>query len=170
MFEKLKLNFISALFKKPGAVIVAGIVLLLFVFFVFNYRITADYQKRLDNSLERLQVISQVRSLKGRLDSFNNYISGLRDNDVEAGKVLKRLSNIARADLFFDEISIDCDAKTGVISGHINNIVDPDAILAKLVNGMAATSYFRDVNIAPMGQAETGAKTAPKFQVDFKLR
>jgi len=148
----------------------AGIAfLLLLVSFIFASGTTAVYQKRLDNSLVHLQVISQVRILKNRLDSFNNFISGLRDSDVEAGKVLKRFSNITPAELFFDELNIDCDAKTGVITGHITNILNPDAVLGKLVNAMNATAYLKDVNIASMQQAQIGAQPVSKFQVDFKL-
>ncbi|MCX5713126.1 MAG: pilus assembly protein PilM [Candidatus Omnitrophica bacterium] len=158
-------------FQKLSLRWLAGIAfLLLLVSFIFASGTTALYQKRLDNSLVHLQVISQVRSLKSRLDSFNNFLSGLRDVDVEAGKVLKRFSNIAPADLYFDELHIDCDNKTGMISGHIDNIVNPDAVLAKLVNGMTATAYFKDINIASMEQAEIGGKKVSKFQVEFKLQ
>ncbi|MFA6349459.1 MAG: pilus assembly protein PilM [Candidatus Omnitrophota bacterium] len=158
-------------FQKVSLRWIAGIIfLMLLVSFIFASGTTAVYQKRLDNSLVHLQVISQVKNLKGRLDSFKNFISGLRDTDVEVGKVLKRFSIIAPADLFFDELNINCDAKTGALTGHITNIVNPDAILAKLVDGMVSTAYFKDVNIASMEQTEMGAKAVSKFQVDFKLQ
>ena len=142
----------------------------LVVSFIFAAGTTSLFQKRLNNANTHLQVISEVKHLKNEVDSFTAFIKNIRDSDVEAGEIMKKLSNVSPADLFFETLDVDCGAKIGVINGYIVNIVNPDDVLAKLVNSMAGSVHFKDVSIVSLEQADMEGNKVSKFQLSFKLQ
>lgn len=144
--------------------------ILLAVSFVFSKASTIGYQKRLDNAVLHLNVLSQVKETKEELDKFNLFIKDIRNLDAPAGDILKKFSNIVPALLYFDTLDIDCYAKTGNITGYIKSYQkNPDTILTDFVDAMNDAYIFKDVNVSTVEKTSIDKEIVTKFQITFSL-
>ncbi|MFH1441893.1 MAG: pilus assembly protein PilM [Candidatus Omnitrophota bacterium] len=144
--------------------------ILLVVSFVFAKVSTGGYQKRLDNAVLHLNVLSQVKETKQKLDSFNVLINDIRNLDVPAGSILKKFSNIVPAMLYFEAFDMDCQAKTGKIMGYVKSYQkNPDTILTGFVDAMNDSYIFKDVNVATVEKTSMDKEKITRFQVTFSL-
>lgn len=144
--------------------------LLLVVFYIFAKMTVGLYEKRLSNALVHLEVLSQVQEMNSKTNKINSFIAEIDNLDEPTGQILKKLSSLSPKELFFDSLNLNVEAKTGSIIGFIKETEnDPNAFLAKLVDGMNNSAYFKDVNIASVEKTDLRGAIVTKFQVNFKL-
>jgi len=117
-----------------------------------------------------LQVLSQVKEIKSKLEALNVFITHTKSLEISTSGILKKISNIAPAELFFHSLIVNYETKTGSIEGFIKAAgADPNTILSGFVDELNKSPYFREVNIELVEKASVGAGTITKFQISFKL-
>jgi len=128
------------------------------------------YQKRLDNVLVHLNVLSEVRQIKTKTDQLNNFVIDVKNSEPPVATILKKLSNIATRELFFNDFSLNSDSKTGEISGIVKTVKqNPDSILTKFIRDMEASGCFVDVSISSVQKSKQQLIETAEFQISFKL-
>ncbi|HLD82838.1 MAG TPA: hypothetical protein VI976_02695, partial [Candidatus Omnitrophota bacterium] len=140
---------------------------LLFFSYLFASVGINAYKRRLENARLHLNVLSEVKAAKDRIEEFNKFIAQVSASQPDAGSLLKKLSNIAPRDLFIEALSINSELTSFKASGYIKSISQsPDVILNRFVSDMQSTQYFSDVSISSL------EKTADmvKFNLTSKLK
>lgn len=158
-FQKVSLRWVAFL-----------AILLLAVSYIFAKAGVSAYQKRLDNALLHLNVLSEIKQIKTDTDEFNKFISEISSQDLPITVMLKKLSSIAGKELFLDNFSLNYDTKAVIIAGFIKSFNrDCDIILTKFVHNMEGSAYFIDANIVSVEKASTAGVETLKFNLTFKL-
>jgi len=158
--QKLSLRWISF-----------GAFIFLLLSFLFAKLEVGLYAKRVNNSQLQLNVLSQVEEIKIKTDALNDLIAQAKQQDIPAGKILKKLSNICPVSIFFNNLSIDADNRSGLIIGVIRNaaVNDQEKLLADLSTAMKASGYFKQVNVSSINKSDTDEGQVDNFQINFKL-
>lgn len=151
---------------------IAFIVFLLFALsYVFAKAGINSYQKRLDNARLHLNVLSEVRQAKEKIEAFNNFIMEIRNTEPSLNTILKKISNVAVKDLFFEDFSLNCDSKVLKISGFVKSTnQDNNAILSAFVHEMENSAYFSSAGISSVERIQKDGLDALKFNITFKLK
>ncbi len=157
--QKLSLRWISF-----------GAFIFLLLSFLFSKIEVGLYAKRVNNSQLQLTILSQVEEIKAKTDALDSLITQIRKEDVPAGRILKRLSNICPVGIFFNDLSIDGENRSGSITGVIRNAAgNQESLLANLSSAMEASGYFKEVNVSSINKTDTEEGKVDNFQVNFKL-
>ena len=144
--------------------------LLLIVSFIFAKGGVVSYQKRLENAKLHLNVLSEVKDTKTKIDELNSFIMEVRNLEPPIGQMLKKLSNIALKGLFIINFSLDCDSKIGAITGFVKSVIgNPDIILTQFVGVMEDTAYFSEVTISSVEKRMQEDVEITEFSINFKL-
>ncbi len=168
-------EFRTEKFEKVQKVSLRWVAFIAFLLLVFSYIFAklgvSSYQKRLDNALLHLNVLSEVKQIKTDIDGFNQFIIDIRNSEPPISAVLKKISSIASRELFIDDFSLNCDSKILKISGFIKNTnQNADAILNKFVRDMECSSYFINANISSVEKIKSQDTEIVEFNITFKLR
>ncbi len=130
----------------------------------------AGYQKRLDNALLHLNVISEVRQAKARIDELNNFIIDTKNSTPFMGRMLRALSFISDKRLFFTSFSLDSDSKIGTIIGFVRvKVNDPETILTQFIHKADDLKYFSDVSISSVSKRKDAGYDIAEFNITFKV-
>lgn len=144
--------------------------LLLSVSFFFAKASSAGFQRRLDNALLHLSVLAQVKETKEKSDKINRFIKDIRKQDDPLGDILKKFSSIVPGLLYFDALRIDCEAKTGKITGYIKSSGrNPDTVLTDFIDAMNDSYIFKDVNVSAVEKTSYDQGNISRFQITFSL-
>jgi type IV pilus assembly protein PilM len=144
--------------------------LLLVVSYLFARAGISAYQKRLDNALLQVNVLSEVKQIKTRVVQMTKFIADIRKSEPHVAAILKKLSNITSRELFFRDFSLDCESKIGSISGYVRSSEEnPDIILTKFVRDMENSVYFTDTSIVSVKKRRQENIDITEFQINFKL-
>jgi len=147
------------------------IFLILSLFYIFARARVTGYQKRLDNALLHLNVISEVRQTKSKIDELNGFIVESRNLSIPVDKVLKTLSFISDRRLFITDFSLDCNSKIGAMVGFVRvREGDPGAILTQFIRKAEDSRYFADVSISSVGKRREPGYDIAEFNITFKVR
>lgn len=145
--------------------------LLLMVSFLLGKAAIAAYQKRLENSLYQLTILSEIKQIKVRIDAFNAFEAQIRGLESPLGAILKKISNIAPKELFFNTLSLDCETKLGSISGFVKGSGgNPDSILTQFISDMNSSGYFKNINISSVTKSFVQGQGVATYEVNFKLQ
>ncbi|MDD5005481.1 MAG: pilus assembly protein PilM [Candidatus Omnitrophica bacterium] len=149
----------------------AFIVFLIFgVSFIFANLGIRSYRARLDNAKLQLNVLSEVKLLKSKIDGLNSFIADVKDSQLPIAQILNKLSYITPKELLLSEFSLDCDSKTGTITGFVKGSDNnPDAVLNKFITDIEDSLYFIDVNIVSVEKSSKENAEVVDFHIDFKL-
>ena len=150
---------------------VAFIVFLLFTSsFILAKASINSYNRRLDNARLYLNVLSEVKDTKAKIDQLDNFIGGLKNSHYPLAGMLKKLSNIAPADLFILDFSLDSDSASGSMKGFVKNRDNsPNTILTQFINNMKKSIYFSEVSIISAEKGNYEGVEVTNFSIDFKL-
>lgn len=141
--------------------------LLLIVFYLFARAGISLYQKRLNNATLQLNVLSEIREEKVRIEEFDKFISGVKNSVFPVDSLLKQLSMIVQSDILLDSLSIELNSKSGFIIGVVKSIKEsPDLILTNFIQELEKTPYFTSTSIASVEKEEAGEV---RFKISFKL-
>jgi type IV pilus assembly protein PilM len=146
-------------------------VLLLLVPYLFGWAMVSVNERKLNNTMAHLNVLSEVKSIKARLDALNNFISEVRQTEPSAGAMLKILSRICPREVFLSELQVSCDTESGVLSGAVKaKDAAPETFLSKFANDMSSCGYFRDVVVSSVEKQGAEEASASNFKINFKLK
>jgi len=158
-FQKLSLRWIA---------IIAGSLLL--VSFILAKASVALSQKKLDSTVLYLNTLSEIRQIKVKLDSINAFSADFKLKQPDFSAMLKTLSNITPSGLFINSLKIDCATNSGSIDGFVKVHADVTGdLLARFVNNMNASGYFKDADIDLVQKPGADSETST-FNIDFKLQ
>lgn len=144
--------------------------LILSVAFIFTKAGVGFYQKRLDNAKVHLNIVSEIVQIKEKTVQLSNFITEVRNSEIPIGNMLKKISNIAPRELFFNNFSLDCDSNTGKIRGYIKSLDNnPEAILTKFITDMKNSAYFAEANIVSLTKQEDRGVEIADFEISFKM-
>jgi type IV pilus assembly protein PilM len=144
--------------------------LLLIIFYVFAKVGISAYQKRLDNALLHLDVLSEIKEIKTRSEQLNNFIVNIKNSQPHIGTILKKLSNITPKEIFFNKFSLNVNTKTGEIFGVVKTKREnSNTILTKLVRDMEKSYYFTDVSISSVKKNTKEIFEIIDFKITFNL-
>ena len=147
-----------------------AIFLILSLLYIFARARITGYQNRLDNALLHLNVISEVRQTKTRIDELNNFIITSKNSAPPVDKVLKALSFISDKNLFITKFSLDSNSKRGVIVGFVRaKEDDPEIILTQFIRKAESLKYFADVNISSVTKVREAGHDIADFNITFKV-
>ena len=147
-----------------------AIFLILSLLYIFARARITSYQNRLDNALLHLNVISEVRQTKTRIDELSNFIISSRNSTPSVDKVLKALSFISDKNLFITKFSLDSNSKRGVIVGFVRvKDGDPEITLTQFIRKAESLKYFADVNISSVTKAREAGYDMADFNITFKI-
>ncbi len=162
---------IEALQKLSLRWIFFGAFIFLFSAFLLAKIEVGFYTRRVNNSHLQLNILSQVEEIKAKTDALNNLINQAKKEDIPASAILKKLSNICPSGIFFNNLSMDGENRSGSISGVVKNTpaADQENLLANLSAAMEASGYFKEVDVSSINKADTEQGEADNFQINFKL-
>lgn len=159
-FQKVSLRWVSFI-----------AVLLLAVSFVFALTAVGAYQKRLDNALFQLNVLSEIKQAKDRINILDGFLGEIKNSEPRYARILEFISNASSRDLFLNSLSISSDSKGGMFSGYIKNKNDHDeATLTKFVGDLDNSVYFKDTIITKVTTGNVGGAETVNFEITFKLQ
>jgi len=145
------------------------IFLVLILSYVFARARITGYQKRLDNALLHLSVISEVRETKAIIDQLNNFIIESKNSNLPVDKILKALSFISDKNLFITKFSLDSNSNTGTIIGFVRvKENDPETILTQFIRKAENLTYFDSVNISLVSKRNEEGYNIAEFNITFK--
>jgi len=144
------------------------------LFFITSFMLARvsiqSYQSRLDNARLHLNVLSEVRDTKNKVDGLSNFIKDLKNSEYPLGGMLKKLSNIAPRELFIVVFSLDNMSKNGSMSGFVKGgNTNASTILTKFINDMKKSVYFDEANILSVEKGQYDGAEATEFNINFKL-
>jgi type IV pilus assembly protein PilM len=144
--------------------------LLFFVSFIFVHAGVKLYQSQLDNAKVHMNVLSEVLTIKEKNEQLNSFVKEIRDSEFPVGRMLKKISSVTPKDLFFVDLSLDCDSNKGSIKGYIKNSdKNPNVTLAKFIADMKNSAYFSEAAISKVAQNDSGGVVVTEFDISFKL-
>lgn len=147
------------------------IFLILGLSYVFARARVTGYQKRLDNALLYLNVISEVKQTKLRIDELNSFIVRSKNSSSPVDKVLKTLSFISDRRLFITDLSLDCNSKIGAMAGFVRvKEGDPGVILTQFISKAKDSRYFDDLSISSVRKRRESRRDIAEFKITFKVR
>lgn len=145
--------------------------LLLALSYVFANAGISSYQKRLDNARLHLNILSEVRQTREKIDAFNRFITEIRNTGPSLSSILKKISNVASKDLFFDDFSLNCDSGVLKISGFVKGAKqDNNDILSAFIREMENSAYFSTASISSVEGIQKDGIDALKFNITFRLK
>jgi len=147
------------------------IFLMLSLSYIFARARVTGYQERLNNALLHLNVISEVRQTKSRIDELNRFIIKSKNSSPPVDKVLKTLSFISDRGLFITDLSLNCDSKRGTMVGFVRvREGDPGTVLTNFIRKAEDSKYFDDVSISSLRKKKELMYDIAKFNITFKVR
>jgi len=147
------------------------IFLVLSLSYIFARARVTGYQRRLSNALVHLNVISEVRQTKSRIDELNSFIVESKNLSPFVDKVLKTLSFISVRELFITDFSLDCNSKAGTMVGFVKaKEGDPGTILTNFIRRAEDSRYFADVSIYSVSKRKEPGYDITEFNIIFKVR
>jgi len=159
-------------FQKVSLRWISFVAFLLFVVFYFLAKTgVGAYQKRLDNTLFQLNVLSEIKQIKTRLDAFDLLNIEVKNKEARVASILVKLSNLSPRQLFFNTLTINSEARTGSISGFVKGSdFNPDAVLAKFIDDLEKTGYFQEINILQVTKGASQGLEVANFELNLKLK
>jgi len=150
---------------------VAFIVFLLFSLSLLLARISIkSYERDLDNKKIYLNIISELKETKSKVDEFNGFIGELKSSEYPLAAMLKKLSNITTPELFIVDFSVDLSSRAGSMKGFVKSGGDnPSTLLAKLVNEMKGSIYFNEASILSVQRVNRNDAEVTEFDISFRL-
>ncbi|MDP8289826.1 MAG: pilus assembly protein PilM [Candidatus Susulua stagnicola] len=149
-----------------------GLIIFLILILLYTFtkvRITG-YQERLDNALLHLNVISEVRQTKTRIDELSNFITESKSSTLSVSKVLKALSFISDEKLFITNLSLDSNSKTGIIIGYVKvKENDPQTILTQFIRRAENLKYFANLSISSVTKKIEAGYDIAEFNITFMM-
>ncbi|MFH1414391.1 MAG: pilus assembly protein PilM [Candidatus Omnitrophota bacterium] len=151
---------------------VTFLVFLLLIISYFFARVgVAAYKKGLDTSVIYFNTLSEIRKVNSRLGELKSFVTDVRNKDIPAYMILKKLSAIAPKELFFNHFSLDNGSRSGTIRGYVKNTEkNPDVILTKFIRSMQASYYFTNTDILSVKKSKGDAFDLTNFDITFKLQ
>lgn len=145
--------------------------LILFVSYLFAKIGMGAYQRRLNNAKLHLNVLSEIKETKGKIDELNNFIGDIRSQEVVISSILKRLSNIASHRGFFIlDFWLDAETKSGEMAGFVKSTSEnPDTVLAGFIRRAEETHYFSDVDLVSVKKSKRDGFDITEFEINFVL-
>ena len=145
--------------------------LILFVSYLFAKIGMGAYQRRLSNAKLHLNVLSEIKETKGKIDQLNNFIGDIRSQETVISSILKKLSNIASHRGFFIlDFWLDAETKRGEMSGFIKSTSEnPDTVLASFIRRAEETQYFSDVDLVSVKKSKRDGFDVTEFDISFVL-
>ncbi len=145
-------------------------ILLLAMSFLFTRARIGILSRSLNNAKFHLSTLFPLKEISENLNALNNFISGIKRTRPPAGIILKKLSNLVGRELFFSQLSIDCETMDGSISGFVRTLnQNPDTILTEFISAMKSSGYFRDANISNVSKESKEGSDIAVFNIKFKL-
>lgn len=128
------------------------------------------YQKRLKNATLQLNILTEVKQVKELTDEYNKFISGVKESEPELGLLLKKLSSLASADIFLDNLDLDSESKSGFLTGIIKEQQqDKETALTQFAKNLGESGYFTNISIASVDKAKSNGQEAISFKINFNL-
>lgn len=145
-------------------------ILLLAMSFLFTKVRIGILQRSVNNAKVHLGTLTEVRQLTDNLNELNNFVKDVKKTEVPVGVILKKLSNLATKELFFSQLSINCDSKTGLIKGFVKTLSrNPDAVLTEFISAMKNSGYFKEVKIANVSKEDKQGSDIATFNINFQI-
>jgi type IV pilus assembly protein PilM len=143
----------------------------LLIAFGFLKSVTGMYQKRFDNVKGHLTILAQVKETKEKIDELNNFFIVERQSEPPTDVILKKLSLITPAEIFIENYTMNYEAKNGVMTGVVKGVFgdEHEVILAKFINDMAGSGYFKDISIVSVDRNIQEGKNVAMFKIVFKV-
>jgi len=145
--------------------------LILFVSYLFAKIGMGSYQRRLNNAKLHLNVLSEIKETKEKIDELNSFIADIRTEDVVINDILKRLSNIAsHRGFFIMDFWIDAETRRGEMAGFVKSSSEnPDTVLAGFIRRAEETHYFSDVDLTSVEKSKRDGFDVTDFDISFVL-
>jgi hypothetical protein len=143
--------------------------LLFFVPFILAKASVKLDERRLESLRFQLNVLSEVKDTKTKLDQLDNLVKQIKSSEYPLGNMFRKLSNIAPDGLFIVDFSIDNISHIGSMKGYVKADTDPSALLAKFINDMKKSMYFSEANIASVQKNKYQDAEVTEFNINFKL-
>ncbi len=145
--------------------------LILFVSYLFAKIGMGAYQRRLNNAKLHLNVLSEIKETKEKIDELDNFISDIRSQEVLISGILKSLSHIASHRGFFIlDLWLNADSKKGEMSGFVKSTSEnPDTVVADFIRRAEETHYFSDVDLVSVKKSKHDGFDVTEFDISFVL-
>ncbi|MBM3244272.1 MAG: hypothetical protein FJZ15_00565 [Candidatus Omnitrophica bacterium] len=145
--------------------------LLLAVSYILARAGVTAYEKRLDRTLFQLNVLSEIKNIKNKLDAFEIFSAGVKDRELPLGEIFKKISNISPREMFFNSLVINCGSKTGSISGYVKTTnQNADSILTQFISQLNSSKMFFDVNLSELKKTGTQGFDLANFEISFRIK
>jgi type IV pilus assembly protein PilM len=138
--------------------------LILAVSYIFAKASVGIEERRLKNTLLQLNVLSEVSNIKSKLDILNKFSGEINSLDAPVEPILKKISNIAAREIFFNQFNLDFTSKSGWITGVLKR--GDETILTGFVSAFNQSGYVVDTAIDDI---EKGEADTNNFKIIFKL-
>lgn len=145
-------------------------VLFLAMSFLFTKVRIGILNRSLNNAKFQLSNLMPVKEFNQNLAAIDNFMSDIRKSQPPLGTILKKLSNIAGKEIFFYQLSVNCQTGEGFIRGFIKALdQNPDTILTEFISSMKISGYFKNASIANVSKEKKEAGDIAVFSIIFKL-
>jgi len=164
--EKFKSEDRKALkrFSVTMVTFVFGIMLL------FSYALLCiqaiNLKKGLEIQRQHWDNIQEIKILKDKMIAYNSVINTLSSGDINAGKIMKEISNLILPDIALDQFTIDSKEPNIRISGVILNQDSLTGFMSKL----ESSSLFQNVKLSFSQENQGAGQDAVNFEITCNIR
>ncbi|HOX55156.1 MAG TPA: pilus assembly protein PilM [Candidatus Omnitrophota bacterium] len=146
-------------------------VLFLTMSFLFTKVRIGILNRNLNNAKFQLSNLMPVKEFTQNLAAISNFTNNIKKSQPPLGAILKKLSNIAGKEIFFYQLSVNCESKDGFIRGFVKTLdQNPDAVLTEFISSMKNSGYFSNASIANVSKEKKETGDIAVFNINFKLK
>jgi type IV pilus assembly protein PilM len=144
--------------------------LLLGVSYFFSQAQITAQEKRLDNALLHLNVISEIQQTKVNIDQLAGFFNQTKSSGLPADKLLKRLSSFAPRELFINSLSLDSASSSGSFSGFVKTSnKNPEVILTRFIGLIGSSQYFTDLSLSSLKKKKEANLDIAEYNITFSI-
>lgn len=179
-FDRLGVNLIPYEFRTEKIenvqrislrwVTIIGLILLLLSYFLSVARMSV-FQKRLENADFQLNILSEIKDIKIKLDAFDLLSLDIKSKSPAYESLLKAVSSLSPRELYLSSFEINGAVKEGKLSGIIKDLkLNPNIVLTSFVSSLEKTGYFKEINIDKVTRLSQEQEAFLEFEINLKLK
>jgi len=140
------------------------------VILLFSYALLCmqaiNLKKGLEIQRQHWDNIQEIKLLKDKITAYNSAINTFSPSDINAGKIMKEMSNLILPDIALDKFVIDSKQPNIKISGVILNQDSLTGFMSKL----ESSPLFQNVKLSFSQENQGAGQDAVNFEITCNIR